>query len=359
MRLVLLLWVASCGVEPTPAPEVAAPVPEVTAPVSAEIQVRGDPPSGRAVLYWPSLPAAVPIAVTSEPDAPDLPWTDPVPADARSVGVRIAPGDLAQLRERVAAAGAPMVAPPSLVEIEARSFPGLPLGRLQLSWDVSDMQMRGTSATHVLVVRLGSDRATLAVEPGMERTFDAIEGATITPRDQDLTQGFVALDAVVEPGLAIGTPVRLKWPSGTELGEDLEEAGFLYLGPDERGWSKIGTLRYEKHLVSLRAEVGEPPVLVPDDRVALVVPLRTTPDPSRMSQTTHLTDGRRRSTDHPYAAVGDRSITVVVPADDVEWLTYWIRVSGGRLRLAGIRQIDRSGFDPPPPGFPPSTRLRL
>ncbi|MEQ1506308.1 MAG: hypothetical protein ABMB14_29015 [Myxococcota bacterium] len=359
MRIVLpWMMLAACG--EAPQSPVEAGIAVQVEPVSAEIYVRSGGRAGDAVLYWPTLPAARPIGVRPGPADADQPWTDPIPTgdEIRRVVVWVDPTDLEELRHRVAQAGAPNVAPSSLVELEARSFPGMALGAAQLTWEISDAQMQGTTTTFVEVVRIVNDRVTLAVNPGEEASLVGLVSPRVMPRDQDRTDEEVALDAVVGSDIAVGSAVRLVWPEGTEVRDDVADGGYLYLGPDARGWARIGTLRYEKHLVTLRTEVGVPPLLVPDERTAFVVPLDRTPDPSRMTQTTHLTDGRLRSTDYPYAAVGERSITVLVPADDVGWLNHWLAVSGGRLKLARIRMIDRSGFDPPPPGFPANTRLR-
>lgn len=355
------MWLAilACSEEPSQTVEPIAAVAEVSGDVSADVYVDGDL-RGDALLYWPSLTTVPPIAVRPSSDPAEVPWTGPAPI-GQPARVWIARDDLPDLQQRTARAGAPKIAEAGSSPIEANLFPGMELGQVSITMGYSD-PVRGSGSSSTFLTWVGSDGPSpvFAGHPGMLTSMgldpSKADYVIVTPIDSEIPDGWVALDAGVPDGVDVGDLIRLQWPEGTEVDEDEVEAGYLYLGPDERGWVRIAT-NFEKALVYTRATAGVPPVVVADPgRVAVAIPLSR--PAGRIARSAELTDGKLRTQAFPWAMLDDQTITVVVPAEDEEWLRYWLKRSGGKLRVAGFRQIDRTGWDRPPPGFPASTKLR-
>ena len=376
--------------EAEPQGELVEPAP--VARLWAEIPVTGDPTGQDMRLFWPAEPSWPTILVQREDVATDMisetvPWTDPLPSDPSAVvsGGLVAKEDLAEIRRRISAAGAPVAIPPRLVEIPLRVLSDPPLGRVQMTFMGSgpgpgeidrEAQLakelgipperrrtrgRWSSMTSCWLVGFDGEKGTIATgahDGHLSEVLASADFAMIQPENQP-DEGILEIDASVSEGIEEGDPVRLVWPEGAvDVSEDVAEAAFAYAGRTESGKAKIRAMRYLAHIQSMRIIARQPPTLVRDERVPLTIPLKSTPNPDKMAQIADVTDGRYRSPSFPYLAVGDRSITFLVPPEDVEWMRHWVAVSGGRLSLSKLRGIDISGGAPTPPGFPPNTRLR-
>lgn len=390
--------VLGCGeilpptVEPSPTllePPPPAPVERVWAELPAE----GASTPGDLHLFWPADGSLIRVqreGVELSMVNDVIAWSDPMPSGQRVQKIEgLVPKDAVdEIRRLVRTLGAPQAVPPVLIEIPLRVLPDQPLGRVELMFegrgpspgqrgrqrDLADelgippeKQHRGgywSTGSWRWLVKLEGNQGTFAIysyqEQDLRETLARADFARVLPTDQpDKDDDILEMDAVVSDGIEEGDPVRIVWPDGIEPEDaDMKDGAFAYAGRDERGWAKIRGLRWLRHLQSMRAEVGRPPTLVPDERVALVIPLKSTPNPKKMTQTTSVTDGDLQSPDFPYLSVGNRSITLLVPPQDVAWMQHWLKVSGGRLALTPLRGLMMSGGVPPPPGFPPNTRLR-